>query len=65
MDIKKRKRVKAEPRIQGSKFKKEDCCVEVREELRQVLGSREGLPDAWATTAEVVRETTRMVIVSS
>lgn len=42
-------------------LKKEDCCV-FREELRHSVGGREELPDGWATTTEVVRETSRTVL---
>lgn len=62
LEIKKRKRVKVEPRIKWWKLKKEDCCVEFRVELRQALGGSEELPADWVTTAEVVRETARKVL---
>ncbi|KAJ8364363.1 hypothetical protein SKAU_G00131940 [Synaphobranchus kaupii] len=62
LEIKKRKRVKAEPRIKWWTLKKEDCCVEFRVELRQALGGSEELPADWVTTAEVVRETARKVL---
>ena len=62
MAIKKRKRVKAEPKIKWWKLKREDCCVEFRVELRQALGGSEELPADWVTTAEVVRETARKVL---
>lgn len=42
-------------------LKKEDCCV-FREELRHSVGGREELPDGWATTTEVVSETSRTVL---
>ena len=48
LETKKRKR------INWWKLKEEDCYVEFREELRQVLGSSEELSDGWLTTAEVV-----------
>ncbi|KAG2465922.1 CFDP2 protein, partial [Polypterus senegalus] len=60
-EIKKRKRVRAEPRIKWLKLKKEDCQVEFREKVRQVLGGSEELPDSWETTADVVRVTARRV----
>ncbi|XP_051791150.1 uncharacterized protein LOC127529918 [Erpetoichthys calabaricus] len=62
LEIKKRKRVRAEPRIKWWKLKKEDCKVEFREEVRQALGGSEELPDSWETTADVVRVTARMVL---
>ena len=45
METKKRKRLKEESRIKWWKLKMEDYCVELREELRQVLGGSEQLPD--------------------
>ncbi|KAK3534319.1 hypothetical protein QTP86_014230, partial [Hemibagrus guttatus] len=44
------------------KLKKEECCEEFRQELRQALGGQVVLPDDWETTAEVVRETGRKVL---
>ncbi|KAK3528896.1 hypothetical protein QTP70_012073 [Hemibagrus guttatus] len=38
------------------KLKKEECCEEFREKLRQALGGQVVLPDDWETTAEVIRE---------
>eukprot|EP00064_Thunnus_orientalis_P026187 superscaffoldBa00015694_g26675 len=63
LETKKRKRMKAEPKIKWWNLTKEDC-VGFREELRQVLGGNEELPDGWevlGTTAEVARETARKV----
>ncbi|XP_016106680.1 uncharacterized protein [Sinocyclocheilus grahami] len=40
----------------------EECCVVFREELRQVLGGQEVLPDDWTTIAKVIRETGRKVL---
>ncbi|XP_051790281.1 uncharacterized protein LOC127529729 [Erpetoichthys calabaricus] len=62
LEIKKRKRVRAEPRIKWWKLKKEDCKVEFREEVRQALGGSEELPDSWETTADVIRVTARRVL---
>ena len=53
----------AEPRTRWWKLKEEDCCVEFSEAVRQVLdGGKDGWDD-WATTAEVVREIARKVLV--
>ncbi|KAG2455670.1 CFDP2 protein, partial [Polypterus senegalus] len=60
LKIKKRKRVRAEPRIKW--WKKEDCKVEFREKVRQALDSCDELPDSWETTADVVRVTARRVL---
>lgn len=37
LELKKRKRVRTEPRIQWWKLKEEDCCMEFREEVRRHL----------------------------
>ncbi|KAK3566670.1 hypothetical protein QTP86_002847 [Hemibagrus guttatus] len=44
------------------KLKKEECCEEFRQKLRQALGGQVVLPDDWETTAEVIRETERKVL---
>ncbi|KAK3528935.1 hypothetical protein QTP70_012846 [Hemibagrus guttatus] len=44
------------------KLKKEECCEEFRQKLRQALGGQVVLPDDWETTAEVIRETGRKVL---
>ena len=62
LETRKRWTTKAEPRIKWWKLKKEDCCEEFREEIRQALGGKEELPDDWTTTAKVVRDTARKVL---
>ncbi|XP_051776131.1 uncharacterized protein LOC127526080 [Erpetoichthys calabaricus] len=62
LEVKKRKRVRAEQRIKWWKLKKEDCKVEFRVEVRQALGGSEELPYSWETTADVVRVTARSVL---
>ncbi|KAK3571059.1 hypothetical protein QTP86_001309 [Hemibagrus guttatus] len=42
--------------------KKEECCEEFRQKLRQALGGQVVLPDDWETTAEVIRVTGRKVL---
>ena len=61
----KRKKVqggKREQRPKWWKIKKEECCVEFREEVRQALGERKHLSVGWAATTEVVWETARKVL---
>ena len=41
------------------------CCEEFGEEIRRALGGREELPEDWTTTAKVVRDTSRKVLVVS
>ncbi|KAK3561573.1 hypothetical protein QTP86_010656 [Hemibagrus guttatus] len=61
----KTKRSKIEKKTKWWKLKKEECCEEFRQKLRQALGGQVVLPDDWETTAEVIRETGRMVLLSS
>ncbi|KAK3532766.1 hypothetical protein QTP86_028145 [Hemibagrus guttatus] len=59
---KKKKRSKVEKKTKWWKLKKEECCEEFRQKLRQALGGQVVLPDDWETTAEVIRETGRKVL---
>ncbi|KAK3543423.1 hypothetical protein QTP70_020909 [Hemibagrus guttatus] len=58
----KKKRSKIEKKTKWWKLKKEECCAEFRQKLRQALGGQVVLPDDWETTAEVIRETGRKVL---
>ncbi|KAK3510300.1 hypothetical protein QTP70_034009 [Hemibagrus guttatus] len=58
----KTKRSKIEKKTKWWKLKKEECCEEFRQKLRQDLGGQVVLPDDWETTAEVIRETGRKVL---
>ncbi|KAK3528582.1 hypothetical protein QTP70_003752 [Hemibagrus guttatus] len=58
----KKKRSKIEKKTKWWKLKKEECCDEFRQKLRQALGVQVVLPDDWETTAEVIRETGRKVL---
>ncbi|KAK3519971.1 hypothetical protein QTP70_009635 [Hemibagrus guttatus] len=58
----KKKRSKIEKKTKWWKLKKEECCEECRQKLRQALGGQVVLPDDWETTAEVIRETGRKVL---
>ncbi|KAK3528242.1 hypothetical protein QTP86_027956 [Hemibagrus guttatus] len=59
MVCKKKKRSEIEKKTKCWKLKKEECCEEFRQKLRQALGGQVVLPDDWETTAEVIRETGR------
>ncbi|KAK3506797.1 hypothetical protein QTP70_028366 [Hemibagrus guttatus] len=59
---KKRSKIEIEKKIKWWKLKKEECCEEFRQKLRQALGGQVVLPDDWETTAEVIRETGRKVL---
>ncbi|KAK3512760.1 hypothetical protein QTP70_025119 [Hemibagrus guttatus] len=58
----KKKRSEIEKKTKWWKLKKEECCEEFRQNLRQALGGQVVLPDDWETTAEVIRETGRKVL---
>ncbi|KAK3563140.1 hypothetical protein QTP86_016380, partial [Hemibagrus guttatus] len=58
----KTKTSKIEKKTKWWKLKKEECCEEFRQKLRQALGGQVVLPDDWETTAEVIRETGRKVL---
>ncbi|KAK3554833.1 hypothetical protein QTP86_000492 [Hemibagrus guttatus] len=58
----KKKRSEIEKKTKWWKQKKEECCEEFRQKLRQALGGQVVLPDDWETTAEVIRETGRKVL---
>ncbi|WP_438523343.1 hypothetical protein, partial [Cetobacterium sp.] len=51
----KKKRSEIEKKTKCWKLKKEDCCVEFRQTLRQALGGQVVLPDDWETTAGMIR----------
>ncbi|KAK3561333.1 hypothetical protein QTP86_030634, partial [Hemibagrus guttatus] len=59
---KKRSKIEIEKKTKWWKLKKEECCEEFRQNLRQALGGQVVLPDDWETTAEVIRETGRKVL---
>ncbi|KAK3528289.1 hypothetical protein QTP86_030040 [Hemibagrus guttatus] len=56
------RRTQIEKKTKWWKLKKEECCEEFRQKLRQDLGGQVVLPDDWETTAEVIRETGRKVL---
>ncbi|KAK3550531.1 hypothetical protein QTP70_000024 [Hemibagrus guttatus] len=56
------RRTQIEKKTKWWKLKKEECCEEFRQKLRQALGGQVVLPDDWETTAEVMRETGRKVL---
>ncbi|KAK3574808.1 hypothetical protein QTP86_018392 [Hemibagrus guttatus] len=49
---KKRSKIEIEKKTKWWKLKKEECCEEFRQKLRQALGGQVVLPDDWETTAE-------------
>ncbi|KAK3566754.1 hypothetical protein QTP86_004437 [Hemibagrus guttatus] len=61
----KRSKIEIEKKTKWWKLKKEECCEEFRQKLRQALGGQVVLPDDWESTAEVIRETGRKVLAVS
>ncbi|KAK3528113.1 hypothetical protein QTP86_023836 [Hemibagrus guttatus] len=59
---KKKSKIEIEKKTKWWKLKKEECCEEFRQKLRQALGGQVVLPDDWETTAKVIRETGRKVL---
>ncbi|KAK3568428.1 hypothetical protein QTP86_006930 [Hemibagrus guttatus] len=59
---KKRSKIEIEKKTKWWKLKKEECCEEFRQKLRQALVGQVVLPDDWETTVEVIRETGRKVL---
>ncbi|MCI4395274.1 hypothetical protein PGIGA_G00178440 [Pangasianodon gigas] len=59
---KKRSKIEIEKKTKWWKLKKEECCEDFRQKLRQALGGQVVLPDDWETTAEVIRVTGRKVL---
>ncbi|MCI4382168.1 hypothetical protein PGIGA_G00260670 [Pangasianodon gigas] len=58
----KRSKIEIEKKTKWWKLKKEACCEDFRQQLRQALGGQVVLPDDWETTAEVIRVTGRKVL---
>ena len=62
MEARKRKRMKAKPKIKWWKLRKEECCEQFREEVKQALSCCEKEMHNWATVTGVVRKTARKVL---
>ncbi|MCJ8729253.1 hypothetical protein PDJAM_G00103960 [Pangasius djambal] len=58
----KRSNIEIEKKTKWWKLKKNECCEDFRQKLRQALGGQVVLPDDWETTAEVIRVTGRKVL---
>ncbi|KAK3569463.1 hypothetical protein QTP86_031436 [Hemibagrus guttatus] len=58
----KRSKIEIGKKTKWWKLKKEECCEEFRQKLRQALGGQVVLPDDWEATAEGIRETGRKVL---
>ena len=62
MGTRKRKQVKAEPKIGWWKLRKEDCCEQFREEVKQALSCCVKEMHEWSDVADVVKKTAKKVL---
>ena len=60
--VKKKKEQKVKPKIRWWKLKETSCLEEFRQEMTRILGSKDGLPDKWDKTAEMLRKTAETVL---
>ena len=60
--VKKKKAEKVKPKIRWWRLKETSCQVAFRQEVTRILGSKDGLPDEWEKTAEMLRKTTETVL---
>ena len=60
--VKKKKAEKVKPKIRWLNLKKTSCQEAFRQEVTRILGGKDGLPDEWDKTAEMLRKTTETVL---
>ena len=60
--VKKKKAEKVNPKIRWWKLKKTSCQEAFRQEVTRILGDKNGLPDEWDKTAEILRKTAETVL---
>ena len=60
--VKKKKAEKVKPKIRWWKLKETSCQEAFRQEVTTILGDKDGLPDEWEKTAEVLRKTAETVL---
>ena len=60
--VKKKKEQKVKPKIRWWKLKETSCLEEFRQEMTRILGGKDGLPDEWDKTAEMLRKTAETVL---
>ena len=58
----KEKSRKLKPKIRWWKLKETSCQEAVRQEVTRILGAKNGLPDEWDKTAEMLRKTAETVL---
>ena len=59
--VKKKKAEKVKPKIRWWKLKETSCQEAFRQEVTRILGGKDGLPDEWDKTAEMLRKTAETV----
>ena len=60
--VKKKKAEKVKPKIRWRKLKKTRCQEAFRQEVTRILGGKDGLPDEWDKTGEMLRKTAETVL---
>ena len=60
--VKKKKAEKVKPKIRWWKLKETSYQEAFRQEVTRILGGKDGLPDEWDKTAEMLRKTTETVL---
>ena len=60
--VKKKKAEKVTPKIRWWKLKETSCQEALRQKLTRILGGKDGLPDEWHKTAEMLRKTAETVL---
>ena len=57
-----KKAEKVKPKIRWRKLKETSCQKAFRQEVTRILGGKDGLPDEWNKTAEILRKTAKNVL---
>ena len=60
--VKKKKAEKVKPKIRWWKLKETSCQEVFTQEVTRTLGGKDGLPDEWDKTAEMLRKTAKTVL---
>ena len=60
--VKKKKTEKVNPNIRWWKLKETSCQEAFRQEVTRILGGKNGLPDEWDKTTEMLRKTAETVL---
>ena len=60
--VKKKKAEKVKPKIRWWKLKETSCQEAFRQEVTRILGGKDGLPDEWDKTAEMLTKTAETVL---